>query len=394
MERTDPMTDGSDMTLTARDAATRPGPAADPAPVVRVSGLVKTFQRAEGSAVNAVDDVSLTVAPGEFLVLLGPSGCGKTTLLRIIAGLERADAGSVTLRGEDVFAAECGIDLPPERRRLSMIFQSYALWPHMTAFDNIAYPLRNARPRLGRATVERRVHEALAKVGTPELARQYPNQLSGGQQQRIALARAIVGGDDLVLFDEPLSNVDAKVREQLRLELLSMQRELGFAAVYVTHDQTEAMELAHRIAVMGHGRVRQLADPATVYRSPVSRYVANFVGTSNELTGTVLRHDEATTTLRTDLGEVTGRRADLAVGAEAVAVFRPERTTVARKGTTGVNAWAATVTAVLFLGAHTETVATAGEHAFRVLGDHDAAEGEDATVTVRADDVLVLPVDD
>ncbi|MGB3438188.1 MAG: ABC transporter ATP-binding protein [Actinophytocola sp.] len=376
------------MTLMAQDSATRPVP--DGAePVVRVSGLSKAFRRADGTIANAVDDVSIDVRSGEFLVLLGPSGCGKTTLLRIIAGLERADAGSVSLRGQEVFSASRGIDLPPERRRLSMIFQSYALWPHMTAYDNIAYPLRNARPRPGRATVDRRVREVLEMVGTPELARQYPNQMSGGQQQRIALARAIVGGDDLVLFDEPLSNVDAKVREQLRLELLSMQRELGFAAVYVTHDQTEAMELAHRIAVMGQGSVRQLADPATIYRRPVSRYVANFVGTSNELTGTVTRHDDRTTTLSTDLGEVTGVRADLAVGTEAVALFRPERTRLG--DTAGDNAWPVTVTAVLFLGAHTETLAKAGEQSFRLLGDHDVAQGESATVTVRAEDVLILP---
>ncbi|MFC4855923.1 ABC transporter ATP-binding protein [Actinophytocola glycyrrhizae] len=381
------------MTLMSQDLAARREPGDEQEPVVRVSGLVKAFRRADGSIARAVDDVSLEVRPGEFLVLLGPSGCGKTTLLRIIAGLERADAGSVTLRGEEVFAAQRGVDLPPERRRLSMIFQSYALWPHMTAFDNIAYPLRNARPKPGRADVDRRVRAALEMVGTPELGRQYPNQMSGGQQQRIALARAIVGGDDLVLFDEPLSNVDAKVREQLRLELLSLQRELGFAAVYVTHDQTEAMELAHRIAVMGHGRVRQLADPATIYRRPVSRYVANFVGTSNELTGTVVRHEERTTVLRTVVGEVAGARADLAVGAEAVAVFRPERTRLVAAGGAEENAWPSEVTAVLFLGAHTETVAKAGEQSFRLLGDHDAAEGTRVTVTVRAEDVLILPAE-
>jgi iron(III) transport system ATP-binding protein len=381
------------MTLAASDQATRQEPGEAQEPVVRVTGLVKAFRRADGSVANAVDNVELEVRPGEFLVLLGPSGCGKTTLLRIIAGLERADAGSVSLRGQEVFSAERGIDLPPERRRLSMIFQSYALWPHMTAFDNIAYPLRNARPRADRATIDRRVREALATVGTPELAGQFPNQMSGGQQQRIALARAIVGGGDLVLFDEPLSNVDAKVREQLRLELLSMQRQLGFAAVYVTHDQTEAMELAHRIAVMGQGRVRQLADPATIYRRPVSRYVANFVGTSNEITGTVARHDERTTTLRTDVGEVTGARTDLTVGAEAVAVFRPEQTRLAPAGTTGENAWPAEVTAVLFLGAHTETVAKAGDRSFRLLNENHATEGEHATVTVRVADVLILPAD-
>ena len=166
-----------------------------------------------------------------------------------------------------------------------MIFQSYALWPHMTAFQNVAYPLQGRRMK--KKEIAERVGRVFELVGIPELQRQYPGQMSGGQQQRVALARALVAGGDLVLFDEPLSNVDAKVREQLRFELLSMQRELGFAAVYVTHDQAEAMELAHRIAVMRAGSIVQVAPPQTIYTEPATRYVASFVGTSNELEGTV-----------------------------------------------------------------------------------------------------------
>src|SRR5690606_1877619 len=177
-------------------------------------------------------------------------------------------------------------------RRLSMIFQSYALWPHMTAFGNVAYPLQSRRDlKLGRKEVASRVQRVLDLVGIGELGEQYPNQLSGGQQQRVALARALVAGDDLVLFDEPLSNVDAKVREQLRLELVSMQAELGFSAIFVTHDQVEAMELADRIAVLDRGRVVQYGAPREVYHRPATRYVAGFIGTTNELVGTVTGTD-------------------------------------------------------------------------------------------------------
>ena len=252
-------------------------------PIVSVRELAKVFRREDGSHARAIDGVSLDVAPGEFVVLLGPSGCGKTTLLRSIAGLEQPDAGTIAIRGNTVFDADAGIDMPPERRRLSMIFQSYALWPHMTAFQNVAYPLQNRR--LKRREIAERVGRVFELVGIPELQRSYPGQMSGGQQQRVALARALAGDADLILFDEPLSNVDAKVREQLRVELLSMQRELGFAAIYVTHDQAEAMELAHTVAVMREGQVAQSGPPQEIYLEPASRYVADFVGSSNELRG-------------------------------------------------------------------------------------------------------------
>src|SRR5690606_21791699 len=256
--------------------------------VVAITGLHKRFRRGDGSVVRAIDDVTLSVGRGELVVLLGPSGCGKTTLLRSIAGLEQPDSGEITVSGTTQYSSERGLDVPPERRNISMIFQSYALWPHMTVFDNVAYPLQSRRSRRpAKDELRRRVREALTLVGVPELERQYHSQMSGGQQQRVALARALVSNDEVVLFDEPLSNVDAKVREQLRLELLAMQRSLGFSAVCGTHDQAAAMELAHRIAVIDTGRVAQIGTPQEIYLRPATRYVANFIGASNEVVGRV-----------------------------------------------------------------------------------------------------------
>lgn len=358
--------------------------------VVSLRGVSKRFRRGDGTVATAIDHVSLDVAAGEFLILLGPSGCGKTTLLRTIAGLEEADAGSIEVRGRTVFDAERGINLSPDKRDLSMIFQSYALWPHMTAFENVAYPLRS-RGVKSKTELRDKVHQALEMVGIPELSGQYPNQMSGGQQQRIALARALVGGGDLVLFDEPLSNVDAKVRESLRRELLEMQRDLGFAAVYVTHDQQEAMELAHRIAVMGAGRVQQLGSPEDVYLRPETRYVANFVGSSNEIPGVVTAVGDGTATIETALGPVTGAVAgSLERGDRAVASFRPENARVTASG----GAWAGEVERTLFLGAHTERIVRVGDLALRTTtpGTTPAPSGA-VTVDVDAASLRILADD-
>jgi iron(III) transport system ATP-binding protein len=335
------------------------------APVVSVRSLAKTFRREDGSRARAIDDVALDVHPGEFVVLLGPSGCGKTTLLRTIAGLEEPDAGEIEIRGETVFSSARGIDVPPERRRLAMIFQSYALWPHMTAYQNVAYPLQGRR--LKRGEVAERVARVFELVGIPELQRQYPGQMSGGQQQRVALARALVAGGDLVLFDEPLSNVDAKVREQLRFELLSMQRDLGFAALYVTHDQAEAMELAHRIAVMGAGNIVQLDEPRRVYTEPATRYVANFVGSSNELSGTATSVADGVAVVETPIGPVRGVPSDgVATGDDVIALCRPERTLITRDEPDCPNRWRGEVRAAAFLGANIEHVVRVADRTVRV----------------------------
>ncbi|OLT16150.1 hypothetical protein BJF78_14730 [Pseudonocardia sp. CNS-139] len=262
-----------------------PGAAAVPEtrPRIAVRGLTKRFRRRDGTQVNAVDGIDLDVAEGEFLVLLGPSGCGKTTLLRVLAGLEEVDAGRVELDGRVVDDPAVRVCVPTERRGLSMMFQSYALWPHMTVAENVAYPLTTRRVR--RAERAARVRRVLDVVGIGPLAGQYPGQLSGGQQQRVALARALVAGDGVVLFDEPLSNVDAKVREQLRTEIARLHRELGFTAVYVTHDQEEALTLATRLLVLRDGRIAQSASPREVYTRPADLGVARFMGAGNEIPG-------------------------------------------------------------------------------------------------------------
>jgi spermidine/putrescine transport system ATP-binding protein/putrescine transport system ATP-binding protein len=238
-------------------------------PLVEVEHVGRSF-----GDVRALDDVSMTIRENEFFALLGPSGCGKTTLLRILAGFEHPDHGSVRLGGADLLA------LPPERRPINLMFQSYALFPHMSVERNIAYGLeREGRPR---DEVRARVADVLATVGIAETAARRPSQLSGGQRQRVALARAIVKRPRLLLLDEPLSALDRKVREEMQLELKRLQHEVGITFVVVTHDQEEAMSMADRIAVMRHGRLEQLDGPIDLYERPVSLFVARFIG-SNDL---------------------------------------------------------------------------------------------------------------
>ena len=232
-------------------------------------------------SVLAVDGVSLTVADGRLLTLLGPSGCGKTTTLRMIAGLEQNDSGRVAIGGRIVSDPAHGVFVTPERREIGMVFQSYAIWPHMTVFANVAYPLEvRHRPA---AEIRARVIESLQLMEMAQLAERPATALSGGQQQRVAIARALVFRPRVLLMDEPLSNLDAKLREQMRVELRALQQRLGITTVYVTHDQEEAMALSDEIAVMHEGRVLQLAPPETIYARPASRTVAAFVGTPNLL---------------------------------------------------------------------------------------------------------------
>ena len=240
--------------------------------------IVEQLTRAYGNVV-AVEDVSFKVAEGEFLTLLGPSGCGKSTTLSAIAGLERATSGRICLGGEVYFDGAAGIYLPPERRRCGMVFQSYALWPHMTVAGNCAYPLKLRK--VDAAERKRRIAETLALVEMDHLADRYPHELSGGQQQRVALARTLVFRPGILLLDEPLSNLDAKLRERARVWLKQLQAQTGLTTVYVTHDQIEALAMSDRIAVMEGGRIVQLDTPRQIWNGPVSRFVADFIGSSN-----------------------------------------------------------------------------------------------------------------
>lgn len=258
---------------------------------IRAEGIEKRF----GETV-ALAPTNLTIAEGEFVSLLGPSGCGKTTLLRSIAGLERPDGGKISLGDRVVFDAADNKNLPPEKRNVGMVFQDFALWPHMTVFENVAFGLRargnggllktalfwNGRKQQEK-TIAERVHWALAKVRLDGLAGRYPSQLSGGQKQRVSFARAIATSPKLLLLDEPLSALDAILREQMRVELAELVREIGITALYVTHDQSEAMSMSDRIAVMNGGHILQTGSPEELYNRPISQFVATFVGRSNVL---------------------------------------------------------------------------------------------------------------
>ncbi len=246
---------------------------------VRLEGVSKRFAQ-----VTAVEAVSLEVAEGAFFALLGPSGCGKTTLLRMIAGFERPTSGRIWIDGEDV------TELPPNRRPVNMVFQSYAVFPHMTVWKNVAYGLEVVGTP--RAEVRRRVEEALAMVRLEGLAERKPHQLSGGQKQRVALARALVKRPRLLLLDEPLSALDRKLREEMRLELVRLQHEVGITFILVTHDQEEALSTATQIAVMREGRILQVADPRTLYERPSCRFVADFIGTTNLLSARLVETPE------------------------------------------------------------------------------------------------------
>jgi ABC-type Fe3+/spermidine/putrescine transport system ATPase subunit len=249
-------------------------------PILRVRGLSKSY----GGA-RVVDDVSFDLHAGEILTLLGPSGCGKSTTLRMIAGLEHPDAGEVWIRGRLVASGTSAVMVPPEGRNLGLVFQSYAIWPHMSVAENIAYPLKIRRA--GRARIAAKVEEMIGLVKLDGLAERMPTELSGGQQQRVALARALVYEPDLLLLDEPLSNLDAVLRKAMRRQLRAIQARLAIAFLYVTHDQEEAMSLSSRVGVMNHGRIEQLAEPSEVYEDPSSRFVQDFVGETIRLRGVI-----------------------------------------------------------------------------------------------------------
>ncbi len=357
--------------------------------MVSIRNLTKVFQTRHGE-VTALKDVSAEVRRGEVLVLLGPSGCGKTTLLRCIAGLEFPTAGLVEVHGRTVYCSEQGIALPPNKRNLAMVFQSYALWPHMTLAENVAYPLKvSGTPK---EEIAERVNAVLATCGLGHLAGNFPGQLSGGQQQRVALARALVANDGLILFDEPLSNLDAKVRERLRDELTEMQQQFGFTAIYVTHDQVEAAALADRIAVMEVGRAAQIGDPQSIFNEPMTPYVADFVGCSNELEGTVTAigtgsQVECTTPIGTICGP--GVDGDLRVGEPVKIMFRPEHTRLVDPGATGQNVFRATIDRSIFLGSHVENIMHVADHRLSARSMKGAMLGGGEAAVLRIDPSVI-----
>jgi len=278
---------------------------------IRLDAVVRTF-----GSIRAVDGISITIAAGEFFTVLGPSGCGKTTLLRMVAGFADVERGSI-------WFGDRRIDqLPAHRRNIGMVFQSYAIFPNLTVEQNVAYGLR-AR-RVGRQETRDRVAEALALVRLPEHGARWPHELSGGQLQRVAIARSLVIKPAVLLFDEPLSNLDAQLRTHMRVEIRELQRSLGLTAIYVTHDQEEALAISDRIAVLRHGRIEQVGPPETIYRAPATAFVAKFMGLTNMLPGTVGSFDGTTTTVQAGGVAFQLRGPVGALGSQVLLSIRPE----------------------------------------------------------------------
>jgi iron(III) transport system ATP-binding protein len=292
-----------------------------------LENITKVFPaRGNVSEVVAVQDVNLEIQKGELVTLLGPSGCGKTTTLRMLAGFEFPTAGKISLDGQEINS------LPPHKRDMSMVFQSYALFPHLTVFENIAYGLNVQK--LNRKTIAERVGRVLDLVHLEGYGDRAPGQLSGGQQQRVALARALVMEPKVLLMDEPLSNLDAKLREEMRTEIRRIQKELNITSVYVTHDQIEAMTLSDRIVVMNLGLIEQIGSPVEIYRFPNSRFVANFIGRANFIAGVVLAQDGSTLTVKS-LGEtitLSNIKREFRVGEDVTLIVRPEMIEIKKQG--------------------------------------------------------------
>jgi iron(III) transport system ATP-binding protein len=340
--------------------------------------LVVTNLKKQFGDNTVLHDNSFTIKDGEFFTLLGPSGCGKSTTLNCIAGLERPTAGTITVGGTTFVDMDKGTFLQPEERNLGMVFQSYALWPHMTIAKNLALPL-NIR-KVPKAKQKELIHDALDKVGLADLSGRYPHQLSGGQQQRVALARALVYSPTMLLLDEPLSNLDAKLREQARAWLKRLQEDLGITTVYVTHDQDEALALSDRIAVMSDGHMMQIADPHSIYERPATPEVAAFVGRCNFFLGKVEHSGQGRHSVRLDCnGEVVEVEHDLTTspGQAVTIALRPEKLEVVPAGqeVSGVNRLNTTVLTSSYIGSRYEYDVRLGNQVVQVESQRPGLAG-------------------
>jgi spermidine/putrescine ABC transporter ATP-binding subunit len=349
-------------------------------PAIELVGVVKEFQ-ARGEVVTAVRTLDLAIDEGEFFSLLGPSGCGKTTTLRMIAGFEEPTRGGIRLHGSDVTG------IPPNRRDVNMVFQSYALFPHMSVFENVAFGLR--RRRVAKGEITRRVTEILEIVDLAGRGQRRPRELSGGQQQRVALARALVNRPRALLLDEPLGALDLKLRQAMQVELKRIQREVGITFVYVTHDQGEALTMSDRIAVMNDGRIEHLGTPREIYEHPSTRFVAGFIGTSNLLTATVSRVEGGQAIIQVSAEEriiVPVADRDLAAGSRLELTVRPEKIEISttRPAERGC-VLRGTVIEVVYLGTSTNFSVTTTTGADIVVFQQNSAAADD--VAARGDSV-------
>jgi ABC-type Fe3+/spermidine/putrescine transport system ATPase subunit len=361
---------------------------------ITVTSLVKKY-----NSVVAVDNINLNIAEGEFLTLLGPSGCGKTTTLRCVAGLEHPEQGIINIGDKVVSSSDNKTFLPPDKRDLGMVFQSYAIWPNMTVFDNVAFGLsiRNAPKQ----EIRDRVEKVLKQVRMEEFASRYATELSGGQQQRVAVARALAFGPRALLFDEPLSNLDAKLREDMRIELVSIQKRIGISSLYVTHDQVEAMAISDRIAIMDKGKIVQVGIPEEIYNKPVNTFVAQFIGTTNLVFGKAVtetisedsmgtiqfKGEDELVSIRCPFSEAIIKNGKVALS------FRPERIKVSPEKTDSENTFNAKVANKLFLGDCVDYYLHVGEYEFRVKADTRLRLdiGKRVYLSIPPEDVVTLP---
>jgi iron(III) transport system ATP-binding protein len=347
-------------------------------------------------SVPVLKGIDLDIKRGEFLTLLGPSGCGKTTLLRAIAGLETPDAGRIAIDGTNVFEAEAGTDLAPARRDIGMVFQSYAIWPHMSVFENAAFPLRYRARQMNRAAVRTRTMECLELVRLGHLADRPAPMLSGGQQQRLALARALCADPKVLLLDEPLSNLDARLREDMRFELREITRKSGVTTVFVTHEQSEALSMSDRVVVLNEGRVMQSGSPRDLYLSPDNEFVATFLGRSNLVPGQVTAVDgslQPMITVSSTLGTLRCRlHGAAAVGDSVTVVVRPNAIQLAAKVDTAEHEPVARIEGVAFLGDTLECALALADRTLiaRVPSDVAPRLGAEVGIRVKPNDALAL----
>jgi iron(III) transport system ATP-binding protein len=366
--------------------------------VIEVKSLVKIYADGSNAGVRAVDEISFTVEDGRFYTLLGPSGCGKTTTLRCIAGLEKANGGEVVVAGQKVYSAGDGTFVPAYRRPIGMVFQSYAIWPHMTVFENVAFPLRVGKQRFSNDDVRKKVRNALEQVELAGFEERMATQLSGGQQQRLALARALVREPQVLLLDEPLSNLDAKLRERMRVELRELQRRLRITTLYVTHDQIEALSMSNVIAVMSAGVIVQEGAPREIYLQPKSKFVANFIGSTNQLSGQIAKVGaDGNGSVKTDAGEIScSLISGLTSGANVVVVVRPE-SLVLHQNKPGQceNIVEGKIGAAMFLGEYLDCTVEVGNNMLQTHQPHtlQVRRGDTVWVELPASECMALPAE-
>lgn len=367
--------------------------------MLQIDKLTKTYSATGGGgATKALDGVSFQVEQGAFFTLLGPSGCGKTTTLQCIAGLETPDGGSIRMGDATVYSERERIMVPANKRRLGMVFQSYAIWPHMTVFENVAFPLLHGSQRRPMAEVRKEVAKALETVELGHLSDRPAPMLSGGQQQRVALARALVHQPRLLLLDEPLSNLDAKLRDTMRTEIRNLVKSAGITTIFVTHDQVEAVGMSDRIVLMRDGVIVQQGGPRDIYLRPNSVFTADFMGRSNLVPGTIVTGGEATR-IETAFGHLSGlTQADLRPGDPAVAVIRPQAVRLVDKSDTAArdNSFVGRIVSLNFLGDVVETEVMCGDQKLvLMLNPYERFEtGEEIVLHMPTEHCVIVPTDD